>query len=578
MIVPMERLTLLCLASTRDQTLRTLQDMGVVHVVSLKPPDSRALETSRNHLAYIKRALETMPRKSPEKPSGLPPDLVVSLVWTLLQDKKDVEDALSDMRQERARILPFGSFDPSMIAGLRRHGVFIKLFVVSLDVEIKPPEGAALIEINRDKNDVYYALFAREDIALGVPEFRLPERSLGDLDQQIVEYERRLADCVSTLKQYEGDYESVAALRDQIDDTVHFHEARDGMMNSAPVAYLRGYLPAEQADTIMEAARREGWGVQIDHPEPDEEVPTLVQNPKWIQPIRTVLSAINVLPGYREVDMSGIFLIFFSIFFSILIGDAGYGLLFLIATWIARRKFKNAPAEPFALLTLTSIGTMIWGGLTGNYFGVSVGWRVEWLASEHNVMSLCFLIGAIHLTVAHVWNVVRFAPNPLALAQVGWIAMTWTMYFWAHQLVLNEPIPPGLGWVSIAGVVLILLFMTPINKLRTEWHQHVMFPLNLVSNFVDVVSYIRLFAVGSATFAVASVFNSMALDKGIDSILAGFLAAVILFVGHSLNIVLGAMGVLVHGVRLNTLEFSSHLGVQWTGRPYEPLARTRVRK
>ena len=577
MIVSMKRLTLLCLASAREQTVRKLQDMGVVHMISIKPPDSRALETSRNHLAYIKRTLETMPRNSKEKPSGLPADLVVSLVWTLLQDKKDVEDALSDMRQERARILPFGFFDPGMVTALRQHGVVVKLYVASPDTVINTPEGAALKEINRDKNNVYLAMFSREDVSLHIPEFRPPERSLSDLDDQIAEFERRLADCTGSLKQYEGDHAAVAELRDRIDDTVHFLEARDGMGNYAPIAYLRGYLPAELEPVILEAARTEGWGVQIDDPDPEEDVPTLIRNPAWIRPIQTVLKAINVLPGYREVDMSAVFLVFFSIFFSILIGDAGYGLLFLVGTRWARRKFKDAPPEPFTLLTLTSIGTIIWGALTGNYFGVSVAWRVEWLAAEHNVMGLCFLIGAIHLTIAHVWNVMRYAPDPRALAQIGWIAMTWTMYFVAHHLVLGAAIPHGLGWVATIGAVLILLFMTPVQKLKEEWHQHVMFPLNLVSNFVDVVSYIRLFAVGSATAAVASVFNSMALD-GVTGILTGFLAAVILFLGNALNIVLGAMGVLVHGVRLNTLEFSSHLGVQWTGRPYEPLARTRPGK
>jgi len=126
--------------------------------------------------------------------------------------------------------------------------------------------------------------------------------------------------------------------------------------------------------------------------------------------------------------------------------------------------------------------------------------------------------------------------------------------------------------------VLILLFMTPPAKFKEEWFNHVMFPLNVVSNFVDVVSYLRLFAVGSASMAVAGAFNDMALAGGVcgvSGVVSGAIAAFILFAGHTLNIVLGAMGILVHGVRLNTLEFSSHLGVQWTGHLYEPFARKR---
>ena len=581
MIVPMKRLTLLCLASARDAALRGLQDLGVVHVTNLRPPDSRALETSRNHLSYIKRALETMPRKTPVPPSGLGADVVVSLVWTMLQDKKDIEDAMADLQQERARVEPFGSFEPSMMAALRQRGIFIKLYAASPGAELTAPKDAVLVEINRDKTGVYVALIARSDVSLPLPEFRPPERSLREIDEQIAENKLRLEDCEASLRLHEGDHHAVAALRDQLEDIVHFLEARDGMGSAAPVSYLRGYLPADMEPMLLEAARSEGWGVQIGEPGEDEDVPTLIRNPRWVQPIKAVLQGINVLPGYREVDMSAVFLVFFSLFFSILIGDAGYGLLFLLLTRFARFKLPKAPVEPFSLLTLTSIGTIIWGVITGTYFGVTAippllaGLRIDWLSDTRNMMSLCFLIGAIHLTVAHLWGAIRLAPALGFLAQVGWIGMTWFMYFIAHDLVLGRDMPPGVQWLAIIGGVLILLFMTPVNKLKDEWYQHIMFPLNIVSNFVDVVSYLRLFAVGSASVAVAAAFNRMAIGDGITGIGAGLIAAVILFFGHALNIVLGAMGILVHGVRLNTLEFSSHLGVQWTGRPFEPFAHKR---
>jgi len=126
--------------------------------------------------------------------------------------------------------------------------------------------------------------------------------------------------------------------------------------------------------------------------------------------------------------------------------------------------------------------------------------------------------------------------------------------------------------MAAASGVLIVLFMTPVGRLKAEWFNHVMLPLSIVSNFVDVVSYLRLFAVGTASFAVAAAFNEMALGdvRGLGS---GIVAAFVLFFGHTLNILLAAMGVLVHGVRLNTLEFSSHVGMQWTGVPYRPFAR-----
>jgi V/A-type H+-transporting ATPase subunit I len=148
------------------------------------------------------------------------------------------------------------------------------------------------------------------------------------------------------------------------------------------------------------------------------------------------------------------------------------------------------------------------------------------------------------------------------------------MYFLAGNLVLRLPMPEWVLPLFGVGALLIALFMTPLKQLKTEWYGHVMLPLNFVSHFVDVVSYLRLFAVGAASLAVAASFNSMALKNGIPNVMTGLVAAFILFAGHTLNIVLGAMGVLVHGVRLNTLEFSSHLGVQWTGRPYRPFRKS----
>jgi V/A-type H+-transporting ATPase subunit I len=123
---------------------------------------------------------------------------------------------------------------------------------------------------------------------------------------------------------------------------------------------------------------------------------------------------------------------------------------------------------------------------------------------------------------------------------------------------------------GLAGVV---VFMTPLRMLKTDWPNHAMLPLSIIGSFGDVVSYVRLFAVGSAGTAISVAFNEMALSGGISSFGAGVGAALILFLAHAMNILLSALGVIVHGVRLNTLEFSGHLGMQWTGIPFKPFRK-----
>jgi len=118
--------------------------------------------------------------------------------------------------------------------------------------------------------------------------------------------------------------------------------------------------------------------------------------------------------------------------------------------------------------------------------------------------------------------------------------------------------------------------MTPVKHLKTEWADHVMLPFDIIGNFADLVSYVRLFAVGSAGLAVAIAFNELAVGTGIDSVGGAIKASIILFLGHALNIILCLMSILVHGVRLNTLEFSGHIGLEWAGFKYEPFAIRRT--
>jgi V/A-type H+-transporting ATPase subunit I len=121
------------------------------------------------------------------------------------------------------------------------------------------------------------------------------------------------------------------------------------------------------------------------------------------------------------------------------------------------------------------------------------------------------------------------------------------------------------------GIVLVLLFSHPQKKfLKGITVTLADLPLRVINSFSDIISYLRLFAVGYATLAVASSFNHMALRIGFNNILGGFICALILFLGHGLNILLGLMAVIVHGIRLNMLEFSSHLGMQWSGIEYKP--------
>jgi V/A-type H+/Na+-transporting ATPase subunit I len=603
-IVPMKDLTLVTAHSDQAETLRVLQDAGVVHLVEAPAAAGDGLAVTRARLASARRAAEVLAAVAPaparaerRAPSEAPMPItsidpgsrsrsaeeIVAEVERLAGRLDDLRRTYDELEQHLRRLEPFGAFDPDAVRRLQDDGIGVRLARPPIRLPLPEVEDATWVELGRDRRHRTVALVGASDAVAGaeVPdEIDLPSETPDRLAADIAQVDAELRRTRERLAALAVARAEVERWMRRAADEVRFEEARAAMETVGAVAVLRGFVPIDEIDRLQALAQQHGWGLWIaDVLEPDA-APTLIRNPRWVRPIEPLFAFLGVVPGYGQVDISVPFLVFFGIFFAMIVGDAGYGLLFLALTEVARRRLPASSQRVVTLLRVMSVGTIVWGVASGNYFGIAAlppaleAVRLGWLADERNMIALAFTIGVVHLTLAHGWNIVRFINTTRALVELGWVATTWTMYFLARQLVLGDPFPDA-AWVSLAvGVVLIAGFITPWRRLRSEWFTHAMLPLNLVSNFVDVVSYVRLFAVGAATFAVAESFNALAMSIGIGGVVGGLVSALVLFFGHTLNVLLAAMGVLVHGVRLNTLEFAGHLGMSWTGHPYRPFART----
>ncbi len=589
MIVPMVRVTLVALHGEREETLARLQDLGLLDLAAPGDGEDEGVDARRRELAAVRgaaAALERLVSKAAAAggepvAAGLAPEAVVAEVAAGLARAREREAELRACRAELARLAPLGAFDPGAVAALARRGLALRLFVALARRRLTAPEGASLHELARARGRRYLALVGRTPAPAELPgaePFPLPSASTAELEGRIAELERerqaerrRLAALAAALPE-------LRALELRGRDRLLLDEARAALGTSGPFVHLEGYCPGRDLPRLEAEAEARGWGLGVSPIEDPAGAPTFVEPPRWARPIGALFHLIGVLPAYDQMDVSVPFLAFFSLFFAMIVGDAGYGAIFLVLTLLERRLLRRAPRRLFRLLLLLSLATIAWGVATGDVFGVRKLppmlelLRLDWLTHPEHLIPLAFLIGAVQLSLAHAWNVMRLWGSLRALAQLGWVLVIWTMYFLARTLVMATPFPRAMIPVALAGVVLVALFMTPWRRLGREWFQHAMLPLNLVSAFVDVVSYVRLFAVGAASYAVAAAFNSMALSNGVKGPLAAAVAALILFLGHALNIALGSLGVLVHGVRLNTLEFAGHLGLEWTGRPYRPFA------
>jgi V/A-type H+-transporting ATPase subunit I len=349
------------------------------------------------------------------------------------------------------------------------------------------------------------------------------------------------------------------------------------------LAYVQGYCPVDALDTLQRTAHEQKWGILVQEPTSTEEVPTYIKNSPWIRIIAPVLRFMGTTPGYKEFDVSFWFLLSLTLFFAMLVGDGGYGLLFLAVAVIVRWKSNRLTGETFALICVFSGATVVWGLLTGTWFGVESLARLpvlrdavipglnSYAENDAFMIQLCFVIGALHLSLAHLLRGVRFLSSVRLFGEAGWIILIWVLYFLAGYFVLGEPLPKSTPYLMGAGILTAGIFSGRGGSFfRSALLGIADLPFAFIRSFSDMVSYIRLFAVGYATVVVAVSFNEMAGGVASDSWAGVIGAGAVLLFGHVLNMLLALMAVLVHGIRLNVLEFSTHLEMGWTGIPYRP--------
>jgi V/A-type H+-transporting ATPase subunit I len=282
--------------------------------------------------------------------------------------------------------------------------------------------------------------------------------------------------------------------------------------------------------------------------------------------------------GYREFDVSAAFMVALPVFAAILIGDGGYGLLLTVALGLMYPKLAGKMGKEFLqLMIVIGVATTVWGFLSNSFFGAPLPfypWSKPIIPvnmtqpSMDFMMKLSFIIGATHLSLAKLWQVIRLVPSLKALGSLGWGMIVWGMLGVIQMFLFNLALDWSTIWLWLLtiGASLAIVFDNPNRNVAKMIGMGVAnFPLALLSAFSDVFSYVRLMAVGLASAVLAANFNEMA--SGVPFWPATVL---ILVLGHSLNLALCMIALFAHGVRLNMLEFSNNLGMQWTGQDYRP--------
>lgn len=600
MIEKMQMVHIVTTLSRKQEMLEALRDVGILHLAEKKNAGYEA--TSRvAALSKTEMALKEYKDKKAASADVLSDEEFEKLfahVQETLDKKNSFVQKVSLANSEIERIVEWGEFSPAELNELKNAGLNFHFYTIGKN-ELQMAEDDESVKFIRlapvNKMDAIAVLGTLPE-NIPATEFSLPELSLEEYRQMMKQSEDGIEKCAAELKElsvYDSSFKPqlIKAKNEEV-----FSSACETAQTDEELVWLSGYVPTADIDAFkkMAESKKCAWAVE-EVAEDDLQVPTKLKYSKVSKLIEPVFDLLGILPGYREQDVSIFFLLFFTLFFAMIIGDAGYGFLILIGTIVFAIKTKSKSNAVF-LLTVLSIATIVWGAITGTWFGVEAAMKVPFLKAlvipsfsnypelfgltadvqQKVIMKFSFSIGAIQMALGAILAIRKkiSEKNLSWLADLGWMIAIIGMYLLSLTLVIGENINLGVvgGIVGVAFVMVVLFGgMSPDKTfgegLKSGLGGAFTAFLDTISCFGNVMSYIRLFAVGMAGLAIAQSFN--AIGSGFHGVMV-IVGIVVVLIGHALNLVMAFLSVVVHGVRLNVMEFSGQAGLEWTGIAYEP--------
>lgn len=639
MIEKMQKVSIVVLDREREEALKSLRKLGLVHLEPLEG-SSEKLSAYKEALsnAVVSESILGEVKLSKEKGRKavltLSNENAVKLCAEIVQDadrKKQLLDEISADVAELDRFTLWGSVNVEDFAYLKEKGIALKLYEVPASKYLEIDESINTVLVNNDKKNVRFLLLGDERPANLLPEafeVPFPRCSTVELEKEIEAYKKEIAKIEENKIEKAVYLSAIKDFKKKLEYDIEFENVNAGMgredsksdSSENGLAWIQGYVPELNMEEFKNFAKENDWAVAWQEPENPDEVPTKLKNNKIVSMIYPLTDFLGTVPGYAEYDISGWFLLFFTIFFGMIFGDGGYGLLvtaaFVIMTLVNVVKGKKVPAL-YPLAILLGVATAVWGMVTCTWFGLDVKYLPDWLVNlsipqisnackdqtwmpfwcegtgveglttDKFLMIWCFSLALVQLSVAHIKAIFRNIKSLKALGDFGSMIQLWGMLYVVLMMVVDGDIfnlgvviggiPVGMVCVGLVAVGFVLSFIFAnyegniVESIMSSVKNIISVLLGVVNVFSDIVSYIRLWAVGLAGAAISQTVNEMA-GPMLGHFIFFIFAIILLVFGHGLNMILNLLSVIVHGVRLNTLEFSTHLGMSWSGFKYEPFS------
>ena len=599
MIEKMTRYNFILLGGEEEQFLAGLQELGVVDITrSFKPVDDASnqlllkAESLKDAVAFL--GSQDFPDVTPLPVSAEDPAEETALLQRRLQD---VRFKLEAARKEYFLRKPWGEFNQADFDELERRGYKTRWYCVSKKVFNESWEEIAPLKvIHEEDNQVWFVTVSDDpDYSFPVQEIAAPGGDYTFSEEQIKQYEDELLEIKGHILGLKEEIPEIERKSAQLLTDLDMYLAGKGSESAVEgyVTLFEGFAPVEEDQRLAEAF--DGMDALWYKSEAKlEDNPPIKLKGNWFTRMFSVLTDMYGRPQYNGFDPTPYIAVFFLLFFAFCMGDAGYGLVLVLVGFLLKKVKSFADMAP--LVVTLGIGTTVIGLIFHTFFsmdmltwtfipdGVKKFMLPSKIAGYDGTMVLALVVGIVHLSIAMIVKAIYATKNEGFAKTVG--TWGWTLLIVGGAIVGGIALAGVLDkavtkWVLIGLGIVSALAIFPLNNLKRNplvntglglWDTY----QTVTGLLGDVLSYLRLYALGLAGAMLGFAFNSigqMALGDG--SSVGGWIGFIlIVLIGHTLNLAMCALGAFVHPLRLNFLEFFKNSGYETSPRNYTPLQKT----
>lgn len=608
MISPMTKYSFILLSGQTEEFLSKIQDLGVIDITrSVKPVDEKS-EALLSEADTVKKALAVLNSCDAEPEKGFRFDGdPVEAALKAQADVEELKNELSSAKKELSARKPWGQFSTEAIGRLEAQGLKIRFYSCQKKkfdpawAEIQP-----LQVVSETDTTVFFVTVApvSEEYSFPIEPMAAPDGSVNEMELTIKDLETKLSERKKLLGNLKG---CIGELRQRYNEKLgaldlYLAESATEMAADSHLAVVTGFAPTEDDKRLCDAF--DALGIYYIHePATKEDNPPIKLHNNWFAKNFEVLTGMYGMPVYDEFDPTPVLGPFFMLFFAMCMGDAGYGIvLMLIALFMKLKMQGTSLGKMYRLIGFLGGMTFFVGLFLGTFFGMSIleaSWTPEWLkalcvdgwfpdgkiAGFPVQMVLAVAIGVLHICLAMIIKTINYTKRFGFSKTVS--TWGWTTLIVGGIIVIALGMTEVLSefafkWVIIAlaavSLLAIFVFNTPGRNPLVNIGSGLWDTYNMVTGLMgDVLSYIRLYALGLAGGMLGNAFNimgAMILDIPVPGVNWVFCIVILIF-GHVLNLAMSCLGAFVHPLRLTFVEYFKNSGYEGTGLKYNPLTKTK---